>query len=189
MIERKQFILDIAKLIGTWAPFCRLFAECIDKIHFDPIRASSPIDEQAFEQLVSRFEQYLKIYSKSLDNKKYGLLIHDNNPTGCKKHTQLMKSFHKRGTLWTDIQNIIETPLFVDSQLTSMIQLADVCAYSLRRYVEKKEDHLFNEIIKVADKKDGRVVGVRHFTSSTCNCYICSYHKSSSTVISPATSK
>ncbi len=88
-----------------------------------------------------------------------------------------MKSFHKGGTLWTKVQNIIETPLFVDSELTSMVQLADVCAYSLRRYLEKKETHLFNEVFKIADKKDGKVVGVRHFSAPSCACLICSAHK------------
>ncbi len=182
--ERKQLILDIAKLIGSWGGFSRLFAECIDKIHFNPTIATSTIDVQAFEQLVSRFEQYLKIFTKNTNVKQYGLLIHDNNETICKKHTELMKSFHRKGTLWTDIQNIIETPLFVDSQLTSMVQIADVCSYSLRRYLDNDEDYLFNEIFKIADKKDGKVVGVRHFTSSSCPCKICASHKASTTSVS-----
>lgn len=60
-----------------------------------------------------------------------GLLIHDNNETVAKKHTKLMAKFHHKGTLWTKIDNIVETPLFVDSQLTSMVQIADLCSYSL----------------------------------------------------------
>ncbi len=47
-------------------------------------------------------------------------------------YTELMKSFHGSGTFWTQIDNIIETPLFVNSQLTSMVQIADVCAFSFR---------------------------------------------------------
>ncbi len=176
-LERRQFIQDIARLIGGWVFFARLFAECIDKIYFNPAKALRPIDEQAFEQLVSRFEQYLQIYSKSSQTKQFGLLIHDNNPTVCKKHTALMKSFHQSGTLWTTVKSIIETPLFVDSELTSMVQLADVCAYSLRRYLEKGETSLFNEVIKIADKKDNVNVGVRHFSSQSCGCLICSSHK------------
>jgi hypothetical protein len=105
------------------------------------------------------------------------MLIHDNNDTVSKKHTELMKHFHKEGTLWTSVKNIIETPLFVDSQLTSMIQLADVCSYPIRRYVEKDEDELFDEIFKIADKKNSKVVGVRHFTDPTCQCKICQSHR------------
>lgn len=171
--ERRQFVFEIAKMIGGWS-FCRLFAESIDKIHFNPAIAKSSIDEQAFEQLVSRFEQYLK-FQKPVE---CGLIIHDNNDTVKKKHTDLMKKFHQTGTFWTTIHNIIETPLFVDSQLTSMIQLADVCSYSIRRYLEKGETDLFNEVFKVADKlKSGKVVGIRHFTAHTCTCIICKAHK------------
>ncbi len=177
--ERKQFVLDVAKMIGSWT-FCRLFSECIDKLHFSSGRTS--VDEQAFQQVVSRFEQYLQIYSTTLRVKQFGLLIHDNNQTVCEKHTQLMKKFHKVGTGWTLISNIIETPFFVDSELTSMVQLADLCAYALRRYLEKSEDTLFKEIYKIADTKKDRitnkvkVVGIRHYSSNTCDCEICENH-------------
>ncbi len=106
-----------------------------------------------------------------------GLLIHDNNETVAKKHTEVMKQFYKNGTLWTRIQRIIETPLFVDSQLTSMVQIADVCAYALRRYLENGEEELFDLVFQRADRKDGKVVGVRHFTKAGCSCKICSVHR------------
>ncbi len=89
-----------------------------------------------------------------------------------------MKSFHRRGTLWTRIQNIIETPFFVDSQLTGMVQMADICAYALRRYLENGEEELLNLVFKRADRKDSIAVGVRHFTKPDCSCKICIEHKS-----------
>ncbi len=178
--ERKAFVKEIAKVIGNWG-FSRLFAECVDKVFFDPSRATSTVDEQAFEQVVSRFEQYLdKVDSIK---KCHGLLIHDNNQTVAKRHTELMKGFHKTGTFWTAINNIIETPLFVDSSLTSMIQMADVCGYSIRRYLENGEDDLFNEIFKRAHMKGNKVVGVRHFTNINCKCKICSGHKMTSFMV------
>lgn len=170
--ERKAFVLEVATEIGKWK-YCRVFAECIDKIFFDPNLGGRSIDEQAFEQIVSRFEKYLQIYSKTIGSKQFGLLIHDNNDTVKKKHTQMMIQFHQSGTLWTQLKNIIETPLFVDSQLTSMVQLADICAYSIRRYLEKNETELFNHIFKSADKKENRIVGFRHFSERNCSCLIC----------------
>jgi hypothetical protein len=105
------------------------------------------------------------------------LLIHDNNETVAKKHTDLMKQFHQKGTMWTNLKAIIETPLFVDSQLTSMVQIADVCAYALRRYLENDETELFDLIFQKADTKDGVVVGIRHYTNQRCKCKICISHK------------
>jgi len=124
--ERKQFIIDIASTVGRWS-FARLFAECIDKIYFDPAKSPLPTDEQAFEQLVTRFEKFLKIRETAAegDHKEFGIMIHDNNQTVAKRHTEMMKHFHNQGTFWTKIKHIIETPLFVDSQLTSMVQIAD----------------------------------------------------------------
>ncbi len=171
--ERKNLIREIASALAGWG-FARLFAECINKIHFDPFRTSKTVDEQAFEQVVSRFEQYLQVTSLNSPQKNFGLLIHDNNETVAKKHTVLMKKFHVSGTLWTNLKNIIETPLFVDSQLTGMVQIADLCAYALRRYLENNENELFDLVFQRADRKGVMVVGVRHFTDNSCTCKICS---------------
>lgn len=175
-VERKEYLIELATCISNWRSV-RLFAECIDKVHFDPIIAKQSTDEQAFEQLVSRFEQFIEGYNKKKEADYYGLLIYDNNETVSKKHTELMNSYRKAGTLWTKINRIIETPLFVNSQLTSMIQIADVCAYSLRRYLENNEEELFDHIYKRADTtSDGKKVGVRHFTKTGCKCKICQKH-------------
>ncbi|MGH2567807.1 MAG: DUF3800 domain-containing protein, partial [Bacteroidota bacterium] len=177
--ERRKFVEEVAVTVGNWG-YARVFAECVDKLHFSPTRTKQTVDEQAFEQVISRFEHFLRQINLGQPTKSYGLLIHDNNQTVAKKHTDLMKNFHQQGTLWTQIDNIIETPLFVDSSLTSMVQVADLCAYSLRRYLENQETRLFDHIFKRADRKGSVVVGVRHFTNSSCSCLICVAHRPSS---------
>lgn len=173
--ERRQLVLDVADRIGSWR-FARLFAECIDKIHFDPHRTTRSIEEQAFEQVVSRFERYLSNTSTGAPQKVLGLLVHDNNETVSRKHTRMMRHFHRQGTLWTTVAHIIETPLFVNSSLTSMVQVADLCAYALRRYLENKETELFQRIFTRADRMGPFTVGVRHFTAQPCSCEICHTH-------------
>lgn len=169
--ERTSLVIEIAQMVGNW-DMARLFAECIDKAYFNPAITQKSTDEQAFEQVVSRFEQYLQITS-TLSCVNMGLLIHDNNQTLAHKLTRLMKTFHRKGTLWTQVTNIIETPLFVDSQLTGLVQIADLCSYALRRYLENQESELFTHIFRRADRKDGKVVGIRHFTDHRCRCDIC----------------
>ena len=122
MDERRQAATGIAKLVSDWG-VARLFAECIDKLRFDPARTNRTVHEPAFERVVSRFERYLQ-----RDQSDYRLLIHDNNQTVAKKHTERMKAFLQKGTLWTHIEHAIETPISVDSQLTNMVPLADLCA-------------------------------------------------------------
>jgi hypothetical protein len=174
--ERRQLAADLAECIASWS-FAHLFAECVDKVFFNPAITGKTLSEQSFEQIVSRFERFLKNTKKATDRDQFGMLIHDNNDTIARKHTDLMKKYHRSGTLWIDVENIIETPLFVNSQLTAMVQVADLCAYSLRRYCENKEEFLFNEIFKTADRKNNTVVGVRHFTQQPCECRICLAHK------------
>jgi hypothetical protein len=175
LAERRNIAREIADSISGWGS-ARLFAECIDKTHFDPIRTGCTADEQAFEQIVSRFEQYVESTDEPGD-RRFGLLVHDNNATVARKHTDLMRRFHQRGTLWTRIERLIETPLFVDSGLTRMVQIADLCAYGLRRYVENQESDIFNRVFPRAHRIQNRVVGIRHFTGADCACEICRAHR------------
>jgi hypothetical protein len=170
--QRVQLIQTVAQKVSRWG-FARLFAECIDKLHFDPAKTSRTIEQQAFEQVVSRFEQYLKREVGS----PFGLLVHDNNPTVAKRHTALMRQFHLSGTLWTSIERIIETPLFVDSQLTRMVQIADLCSYALRQYVEKNDTSLSKHVFARAHRLGNTSVGVRHYTILSCVCGICKSHR------------
>ncbi len=187
-LERTNCIREVAECVGNWG-FARLFAECVDKTYFDPTRAPTPLDAWAFEQVVSRFETYLQnmdAHNEEKPQQVYGLLIHDNNQTIAKKHTELMRGFHFKGTLWTAIKHIIETPLFVDSSLTSMVQVSDLCAYAIRRYVENHEDELFDLVFKRADRKGVLTVGVRHFAGFPCPCKICDSHSPKAGVVSVA---
>lgn len=172
-LERISLIEELADMIGGWN-FTRIFVEAIDKIHFDPTRSRYSVDEQALDQLVSRFERFLQIRRHTTKNQQIlGALIHDNNETVARKHTNLMKRFHRSGTLWTNIDCIIETPLFVNSELTNLIQMADLCSYAIRRYFENNESNLINRIDARFDRNKGMIVGLRHFTKPDCNCDYC----------------
>jgi len=103
--------------------------------------------------------------------------LRNNNQNVAEKHTKLMKKYYQTGTLWIAVKSIIETPLFVNSQLTSMVQIADVCGYSIRRYLENGEEQLFDLVFQRADNYAGKVVGIRHFTNPSCTCKICHAHR------------
>lgn len=173
--ERISVVREVADCIGGWG-FARLFAECIDKIFFDPSKTGRTIEQQAFEQIVSRYEQALVRITGSASQRVFGILVHDNNQTVELKHTQLMRDFHNKGTLWTSINHIIETPMFVNSSLTRMVQIADLCSYALRRFCEYKETDLFNRVFQRADRIGKFAVGVRHYSAMNCTCLICVNH-------------
>ena len=185
-MQRIELLQELAAEIGSWND-TRLFAEAVDK-------ATMPLGtdtfEKAFEQVVSRFHTFLtkreeervkrggSSTGRSVDN--YGLLIEDNNQTVAKNITALMRKFHRQGTLWAKVERIIETPLFVDSSLTSMVQMADLCAYATRRFFENGETDLFDRIFGRFDQASGRIVGIRHYVGAKpCACKVCAAHRGS----------
>jgi hypothetical protein len=166
--ERRQLAEDLADAVGSWGD-ARIFAEVQDKSQTGDANRF----EFSFEQVVTRFNSFL-----THTNGPTGLMVQDNNQTVALRLTTAMRRFHQRGTSWSKIGRIIETPLFVDSALTSMVQLADLCAYATRRYFEKDETDLFDRIKPCIDRTpDGKLVGMRHFTGRfKCQCDVCKEH-------------
>jgi hypothetical protein len=157
--------------------FVRIFAETIDKVSCRT-KSKEQIIEQAFMQVVTRFESYLVAMSKTTGNPQYGILVQDNNDTVNDRIKRHMEYFHESGTLYRDINHIIETPFFVDSELTNMVQVADVCAYAFRRFFEKGETDLFDRIYSRIDRIGNTVVGARHYVEGRgCACRLCRNHR------------
>src|SRR5258706_12849356 len=89
-----------------------------------------------------------------------------------------MRRFHAQGTLWAKVERIIETPLFVDSSLTSMVQMADLCAYATRRFFENNETDLFYRIFARFDQADGILHRIRDYDGAkSCKGKVCADHR------------
>ena len=173
--ERQRFLQELSCMVGKWSS-ARIFAEIIDKNEYTPRKPALTPKTQSFEQIVIRIEKYLKSISNRDDGrgKRRGLSIHDNNPSVAQQHTKNMNSYHKKGTFLAGVHHIIETPLFVDSTLTGLVQIADLCAYALKRYAETGEDALLKPLLSRIDRVGSDLVGVRHYTSRKyCKCFFC----------------
>lgn len=168
--ERKDLINKLADIISNWGDW-RLFGDAHDK----NVSFGEQAFDYAFEQIVTRFDRFL-----ALESGRNGLMVQDNNATACKRLTAHMRRYHQVGTFWSSVDRIIETPLFVDSQLTSMVQLADLCAYVTRRFFDCNESDLFDKIYSRFNRDRGMLVGLRHYTgASKCMCKVCLDHKRS----------
>jgi hypothetical protein len=192
--ERNRLALEIAESISKWE-WAALIASCIDKSFFLTKQSFDQVNASAFSWVLVQFAQFLEEAEGfgSIDEKglhprvpigEFGLLIHDNNPTVALKHTRQLRAIQDSDKtaysgLHERMQRIIETPLFVDSSLTRMIQLADLWAYSLRRYVENGEGSLFSTLFSKKWTTIGRSpfpiprASVHHLTDQSCQCLIC----------------
>lgn len=171
--ERKRFIYALADKIRSWTKV-RLFAEIIDKSNYAPPRPEMTPLSQAFERVITRIEKYLSHISKDR-NKEYGMLIHDECEAAAASHKKNMRRYYIQGTFRSKITHIIETPLFVSSEQTNMIQIADLCAYAIRRFFDYGERDIYDLIKFRADMLHDANVGFNHYTTDKqCSCELCS---------------
>ena len=186
--ERVAVVKNISEKVAS-SQDLRLFGGAINRAWFTKIPRRLGMFEFAFDNLVNRFQAFLTNRAKFLLTSGktaeardcIGMLIEDNNETVSSKVTQLMRKFHKDGTFFGTIDRIIETPLCVDSELTCMIQVADIGAYAIRRFLDNDEKDLFNLFYQRVDRAKDVPVGLRHFNDGGCICRICLEHGKSST--------
>ena len=129
--------------------------------------------EYAFEQLCSRFDQFLGRLNRSGDPQQ-GLIILDDSAYETPLQN-LTTNFRNEGHSWGRLRNIAEVPLFVDSKATRLIQFADLVAYALRRYYERNDPRYFNLICHRFDTDGEKVHGLMHHVppNHSCDCPSC----------------
>lgn len=136
----------------------RLFAAVISKSKSYP---RDPL-EYAFEQVCSRFDQYLMRLHRHNDTQR-GVIICDRTTVQNEKGLQsLISNFREVGHRWGILRNLSEVPLFIDSRASRLIQLADLIAYALSRHFERKDSRFYDIISQRFDEADGRIHGLYH---------------------------
>lgn len=150
--DRRKHMARALSAIDTLRGKRALFGAVVDK------REVSPADaiEFAFEQIVSRFDQFLGRMHKT-KNTQRGLLILDKSTMETRLQ-QLTRTFKSEGHRWGTLRNIVDVPFFVDSKASRAVQYADLVAHALWRSFERADDE-FAKIIETAFDAEG---GVRH---------------------------
>ena len=83
---------------------------------------------------------------------------------------KLAIKFRTRGTRWGSIQSLADTPLFIDSRASRVIQLADHVAYATFRRYQAKDAQYFDLIAHKFYQDDGTVHGLAHKERQNQNC-------------------
>lgn len=149
--DRIQAMKDALQVFADSHPSNRLFITAVRK------SAISPLDsvEFAFEQLASRFDQYLGRLHKAGDTQR-GVIIFDKS-TYEATIQNLATDFRTVGHKWGVLYNLSEVPLFLDSHASRLIQLADLIAYSAFQKYEHGDDQ-FVSIVESKIDADGGIV-------------------------------
>ncbi len=184
--ERSRLLEDTLDLVGSHEGV-RLFAEAVSKRHAGVVSGSVNPLSQAFEQVVSRFDTFLqrrhlwKLQRSDRPTIDNGLLILDQDYATEATIRRQFENFREHGHPWGILRHVVDIPFYASSERLAGLQLADVCAYALRRYLDKGAvagSHEERNFLRIAHRFDhdtgGRLHGVRHFTApASCACWIC----------------
>jgi hypothetical protein len=154
--DREQAILD-ALTVGVCKRHpgkVRLFAAILEKKNY----VGQDIAQVAFEQLSSRFDQFLGRLHQKGDTQR-GLILFDKSSTERRIQT-LAKEFKISGHSFGKTRNYAEVPVFIDSEASRLIQLADLVSYAIFRHFEFNDSRFYDLISGCFDSDGGVVHGL-----------------------------
>lgn len=162
--ERIEVIKEVLRVLPRAYASATAFACVIHK----PSYHAEDLMELAFEDLCQRFDVYLrKMRTEGQDQR--GLIILDTsaNETGLQT---LARNFRVVGTRWGTISQLADTPMFLDSKASRLIQLADHIAYATFRRYESGDTSYFDIISNRFHMDHGVVHGLAHKQTAEMNC-------------------
>jgi hypothetical protein len=139
----------------------RAFAVAVNKVSVSP---RDPV-EFCFEQVCSRFDQYLMRLHRSRDTHR-GMIIFDKS-TAETSIQRLAIDFRSVGHQWGVVRNLSEVPVFLDSRASRLVQLADLIAYATFRHYERKDSQFFDVFKHRFDTDGGVLHGLYHYSRAS----------------------
>lgn len=137
----------------------RVFGVAINKA--SAARQGKDTVGMSFEQISSRFDQYLMRLHRKKDTQR-GIIVFDKSREEGAIQA-LASDFRRFGHTWGTIRNLAEVPLFLDSAISRLVQLADLIAYGIFRKFERGDDQFFKIIEPQFDTEGGIVHGFHHY--------------------------
>jgi hypothetical protein len=171
-LQRKQIIRDVLALLCRSAGSCRAFACAVHKGSYpgvDPLAI-------AFEDLCSRFDMYLQQIRAEQQTHQCGLIILDE----CAHEAMLQslaRQFRSLGTRWGIVRHLADTPMFLKSSASRIVQLADHVAYAVFRRYDAGDTSYFDVFASRFFASHGIVHGLAHKQAAeltaSCMCPAC----------------
>lgn len=173
---RIAIIKRVLSVLDNAYPDMITFACAIHK----PSNVGDPV-RQAFEEITSRFDLYLKRLNSAPSVKERreeehrGLIVMDKSTYEISLQA-LAAAFRQEGNRWGQyLTGICEVPFFVDSKSSRIVQLADHVAYAVFRRYNASDLTYYNCIEGRFDQEDGIIHGLVHRKpkGQVCTCPAC----------------
>jgi hypothetical protein len=167
--DRIKVIKDVLLTLNKANPGIVTFACAIKKNAYPGV----DLVEMAYEDVTSRFNMMLQRLSG--EGNQLGITVFDK----CSYEESLQslaRTFRQSGNKWgSQLRNICEIPVFIDSKATRIIQLADHVSYAVFRRYNANDLNYFNCVDSRFDQSDGVIHGLshKHAETRTCTCPAC----------------
>lgn len=151
---RKQILSGIAKYKSVKIISSYMIIEEAYKQTY--IKTENDIYWYCYKTLVERFQYYLQDISRSIGTKQCGLIIcdHRENSQDIRLRNLHQNMLNSGGWYMSKYENFIETLFFAPSHMSLGIQLADMIAGCIFRYVEKEDNSNLSIIKNMFRKSD-----------------------------------
>jgi hypothetical protein len=134
----------------------RLFSVVVDKALWfgrNPGKTGTELYEYAFEELVSRFDLFLRRRHAEQQASKGLLIVDPCNSSLTAALKAALQRFQATGTRWANVYNVVETVLFLESHESPGLQMADLCSYAVWRLVEAGDETLARQLATAFDRE------------------------------------
>lgn len=174
--EERNDLMEKAAGVVAAVPKAALFGAALDKA---AMPAGVNVAREAFAIVLRQFEHFLRARSRA----QRGIVMMDRDdqveawlPAFLYQHRHHEEK-HER------MRCLIEAPFFVDSKLSGAVQIADVCSYVVRRYLDGRDaptkhfghdEARFTALFPSFHRDGGgRLDGLVHRGDPACACAIC----------------
>jgi hypothetical protein len=169
--DRENVLLRAYEKIAATADNVYVFAVIMEKASFV---GSDPI-QKTCEELAGHFDAFLAFLETTRPNpqgghKERGLMIFDESNHQKTLHA-LLTQYRTTGASFGRIHHLAEIPMFTDSRLTRMLQVADLVAYAAFRRYEHSDAKYFDMILDKFHQTGGKLHSLVHLNRNKDNCY------------------
>lgn len=173
--QRVQAVTDAIHLLNNKQyKHSRLlvFASVIEKNQMD----KSEIIPTAFRDIAFAFDRSLRHMYQKYENAQRGMILFDKSSSE-RMIQDLSYTAKHIGRDNDKLRNFAEVPVFIDSKVSRLIQLADLIAYWIYRYYQSLDNRGFNMIEPHIWASDGEKLGlIEHISEETRAKLLTAHH-------------
>jgi hypothetical protein len=104
-----------------------IFIALDKQAHMRKYASPDPPEDITYEFMIERFDRFLQ------NRREHGVIVSDDQKGSEDRIRVAHSRYRRRGTGWTSIDHVIETPFFAPSHWSRMLQIVDVATWLLAR--------------------------------------------------------